>query len=158
MTTNTTPEDRLHAAGLALPTREGPAYDYLPVRRNGDTIYLAGTLGKENGAVQNLGKVGAEIAEAEAARQMEICALQALNWLKEAAGGNLGRITGILQLKCYIACTAEFDGISRIADSATGVFVTAFGEAGKHPRSVLGMMRLPQDAPVMIDLIAGVRD
>jgi hypothetical protein len=38
------------------------------------------------------------------------------------------------------------------------VFVTALGEAGKHPRSVLGMMRLPQDAPVMIDLIAGVRD
>lgn len=158
MTTNTTPEDRLRAAGLALPPREDPAYDYLPVRRDGNTVYLAGTLGKENGAVQNLGKVGAEIAEAEAARQMKICALQALNWLKEVAGGDLGRITSILQLKFYIACTAEFDGISRIADSATGVFVTAFGEAGKHPRSVLGMMRLPQDAPVMIDLIAGVRD
>ena len=158
MTTNTTPEDRLRAAGLALPPREGPAYDYLPVRRDGNTVYLAGTLGKENGAVQNLGKVGAEIAEAEATRQMKICALQALNWLKEAAGGDLGRITSILQLKCYIACTAEFDGISRIADSATGVFVTAFGEVGKHPRSVLGMVRLPQDAPVMIDLIAVVRD
>ena len=158
MTTNTTPEDRLRAAGLALPPREGPAYDYLPVRRDGNTVYLAGTLGKENGAVQNLGKVGAEIAEAEATRQMKICALQALNWLKEAAGGDLVRVTNILQLKCYIACTAEFDGISRIADSATGVFVTAFGEAGKHPRSVLGMMRLPQDAPVMIDLIAEVRD
>ena len=82
MTTNTTPEDRLRAAGLALPPREGPAYDYLPVRRDGNTVYLAGTLGKENGAVQNLGKVGAEIAEAEAARQMKICALQALNWLR----------------------------------------------------------------------------
>ena len=158
MTTTPTPEDRLHAAGLALPPREGPAYDYLPVRRDRNTVYLAGTLGTENGAVQNLGKVGAEIAEVEAARQMKICALQAMNWLKEVAGGDLGRITSILQLKCYIACTAEFDGISRIADSATGVFVTALGEAGKHPRSVLGMMRLPQDAPVMIDLIAGVRD
>lgn len=158
MSENTSPEERLRAAGLDLPPREGPAYDYLPVRRDGDTIYLAGTLGKENGAVQKLGKVGADIDEAEAARQMQICALQALNWLKEAADGDLGRITGILQLKCYVACTAEFDGISRIADSATGVFVTAFGEAGKHPRSVLGMMRLPQDAPVMIDLIAGMRD
>ena len=158
MSENASPEDRLRAAGLELPTREGPAYDYLPVRRDGATIYLAGTLGKENGTVQRLGKVGAEIDEAEAARQMQICALQALNWLKEVTGQDLGRITGILQLKCYIACTAEFSGISRIADSATGVFVNAFGEAGRHPRSVLGMMRLPQDAPVMIDLIAGVRD
>ncbi|MDC0033051.1 RidA family protein [Alphaproteobacteria bacterium] len=153
-----TPEDRLRAAGLELPTREGPTYDYLPVKRDGNTIYLAGTLGKEMGAVQNLGKVGAEIEETEAARQMQICALQALNWLKEAAGGDLNRVTGILQLKCYVACTLDFEGISRIADHATGVFVTAFGEAGKHPRSVLGMMRLPQDAPVMIDLIAGVRE
>ena len=95
--------------------------------------------------------------ETEVARQMQICTLQALNWLKHAAGGDLGRIDGILQLKCYVACTAEFDGISRIADSATRVFVTAFGDAGKHPRSVLGMMRLPQDAPVMIDLIAGLK-
>ena len=152
-----TPEDRLRAAGLTLPDREGPAYDYEPFKRDGNTVYLAGTLGKENGAVQNLGKVGAEIDEAEAARQMQICALQALNWLKHATGGDLARIDGILQLKCYIACTAQFDGISRIADSATRVFVTAFGDAGKHPRSVLGMMRLPQDAPVMIDLIARLR-
>jgi len=154
MSSPITPEDRLHAAGLELPAREGPAYDYLPVKLHDGIIYLAGTLGKENGAVQRHGKVGADIEEIEANRQMRICALQALNWLKEAAGGDLSRVTGILQLKCYIACTEDFEGISRIADQATEVFVTAFGEAGKHPRSVLGMKRLPQDAPVMIDLIA----
>ena len=77
--------------------------------------------------------------------------------MKHAAEGDLGRIDGILQLKCYVACTAEFDGISRIADNATRVFVTAFSDAGNHPRSVLGMMRLPQDAPVMIDLVAGLK-
>ena len=158
MPANLTPEERLNSAGLALPQREGPAYDYLPMRRDGDKIYLAGTLGKENGAVQNFGKVGAEIEEIEAGRQMEVCALQAINWLKEATDGDLAKITGILQLKCYIACTADFDGISRIADYATAVFVAAFGESGRHPRSVLGMMRLPQNAPVMIDLIASVRD
>jgi len=152
-----TPEDRLRAAGLTLPDREGPAYNYEPFKLDGNTVYLAGTLGKENGAVQNLGKVGAEIDEAEAARQIQICALQALNWLKHAAEGDLGRIDGILQLKCYVACTAEFDGISRIADNATRVFVTAFSDSGNHPRSVLGMMRLPQDAPVMIDLVAGLK-
>ena len=149
-----TPEDRLRAAGLELPDREGPAYDYLPVKTHAGLIYLAGTLGKENGVVPRLGKVGAEIEEIEASRQMRICALQGLNWLKEAAGGDLSRITGLLQLKCYIACTDDFDGISNIADHATDIFVTAFGEAGKHPRSVLGVKRLPQDAPVMIDLIA----
>lgn len=158
MTVSDAVENRLRAAGLELPPREGPAFDYDPFKRDGNCIYLAGTLGKENGAVQNLGKVGAEIDETEAFRQMQICALQALNWLKAAADGDLGRINGILQLKAYVACTADFDGMSRVADGASGVFMTAFGEAGRHPRSVLGMMRLPQNAPVMIDLIAGIAE
>ncbi|NBP71939.1 MAG: RidA family protein [Alphaproteobacteria bacterium] len=67
------------------------------------------------------------------------------------------RVTGVLQLKCYVACTPEFDGISRVADHASKVFMTAFGDDGRHPRSVLGMMRLPQNAPVMIDLIARLK-
>jgi len=158
MTVPCNPEDRLRAVGIELPKRESPAFDYLPLKNHSGTVYLAGTLGKEDGMVQNLGKVGAEIDEDEASRQMQICALQTMNWLKEATGGHLERVNGILQLKCYVACTIDFDGISRIADHATELFVTAFGEAGKHPRSVLGVIRLPQDAPVMIDLIASIED
>lgn len=157
MTKQSHVEFRLAAIGLNLPPREGPAYNYDPYKRDGDTVYLAGTLGKEDGAVQNLGRVGAEISEDEAGRQMQICALQALNWLREAAAGDLDRVRGVLQLKCYVACTPEFDGISRVADHASKVFMTAFGDDGRHPRSVLGMMRLPQNAPVMIDLVAGLR-
>ena len=56
-----TPENRLSAAGLSLPPMEGPDYDYEPIKREGNILYLAGTLGKENGAVQTLGKVGAEV-------------------------------------------------------------------------------------------------
>ncbi len=150
-------ENRLKASGFELPPREGPAFDYDPFKRDGDRVYLAGTLGKERGVVQHLGRVGAEIDEAEAFRQMQICALQALNWLKEAADGDLDRVSAILQLRVYVACTAEFDGISRIADGASRMFMTALGENGRHPRSVLGMMRLPQNAPVMIDLVAKVK-
>ncbi len=150
------PETQLHAAGLSLPERESPAYDYDPYKLFNGVVYLAGQLGKEEGRVVNLGKVGREIEEAEATRQMQICALQALCWLKAAAGGDLGRVAGILQLRCYVACTESFDGISRIADHASNVFVTAFGADGRHPRSVLGMMRLPQNAPVMLDLQAAI--
>ena len=157
MTHTSQTENRLAAVGLSLPPREGPAYDYDPFKRSGDTVYLAGTLGKETGAVQNLGRVGAEVAEEEACRQMQICALQALNWLREAAEGDLDQVAGVLQLKCYIACSPDFDGMSRVADQASKVFITAFGNDGRHPRSVLGMMRLPQNAPVMIDLVAKLR-
>ena len=99
MTDASQTEKRLAAIGLSLPPREGPAYYYDPFKRDGATVYLAGTLGKENGAVQNLGKVGAEISEKEAGRQMQICALQAMNWLRKAADGDLDRVASIFQLK-----------------------------------------------------------
>lgn len=151
------PETRLRAAGLTLPEPGRPAFDYEPYKLHGGIVYMAGQLAKEDGEIAAFGKVNRDISEEEAARQMQICALQALNWLKIAADGDLDRVDGILQLRCYVACTEDFDGISRIADHASGVFTTAFGDAGKHPRSVLGMMRLPQNAPVMIDLQAAIR-
>lgn len=151
------PETRLRDAGLALPAPGKPAFDYEPYKRHDGIVYLAGQLAKEDGVIAAFGKVDRDVDETEATRQMQICALQALNWLQHAADGDLSRVDGILQLRCYVACTEEFDGISRIADHASGVFTTAFGDAGKHPRSVLGMMRLPQNAPVMIDLQAAIR-
>ena len=54
MTDASQTEKRLAAIGLSLPPREGPAYDYDPFKRDGATVYLAGTLGKENGAVRLL--------------------------------------------------------------------------------------------------------
>jgi enamine deaminase RidA (YjgF/YER057c/UK114 family) len=152
-----TPEKRLADAGHIIPEPGLPAFDYEPLKSHGEVIYLAGQLAKEGGEVARLGRVGAEIDEAEAARQMRLCALHALGWLQRAAGGELSRVRGVLHLNAYVACTAEFDGISRVADAASNIFVTAFGDAGKHPRSVLGMMRLPRQAPVMIDLRAVLR-
>ena len=151
------PETRLRDAGLTLPEPGRPAFDYEPYKLHDGVVYLAGQLAKEDGEIAAFGKVDRDIDEAEAARQMQVSALQALNWMKHAADGDLDRVDAILQLRCYVACTEAFDGISRIADHASRVFTTAFGDAGKHPRSVLGMMRLPRNAPVMIDLQAAIR-
>jgi enamine deaminase RidA (YjgF/YER057c/UK114 family) len=149
-----TPENRLARQGLALPVAGNPAFDYEPFKTHGDVVYLAGQLAKEAGEVTRLGRVGAEIDEAEGVRQMRLCALHSLAWLKQAAGGELSNVRGILHLNAYIACTAEFDGISRLADAASRILIDALGPDGRHPRSVLGLMRLPRNAPVMIDLKA----
>ena len=59
-------------------------------------------------------------------------------------------------MKVYVACNNKFDGISRIADEVSSVFIDKLGENGRHPRSVIGVERLPQNSPVMIDLRAAV--
>ena len=134
-----------------------PDFNYLPFKVHNGIIYLAGQLAKENGLVKNKGKVLEEISESEASRQIKICAEHALSWLKIAAENNNSEIDSILDLKVYVSCDKSFDGISRLGDKASEVFIEKLGEKGKHPRSVLAVLRLPQNAPVMIDLRASIK-
>lgn len=145
------PKQNLIDKGLVLPIVEDPAFNYAPLSIHQDVVYLAGQLAKENGTVAETGRVMIDVSEPEAARQMQLCALQSLARLQSALG-TLDDVTAILHMNAYVACDHEYPGMSRLADHASAVFITAYGEAGRHPRSVLGMTRLPQNAPVMIDL------
>ena len=134
-----------------------PDFNYLPYKVYNNIVYLAGQLAKEDGAVKNIGKVLKDISEDEASRQMEICAKHSFLWLEVAAKNSNTEIESILDLKVYVSCEENFDGISRLADKASSVFIEKLGEKGKHTRSVLGVTRLPQNAPVMIDLRASLK-
>ena len=134
-----------------------PDFNYLPFKVHNGIVYLAGQLAKENGLVKNIGRVLEEISEDEASRQMTLCAEHSLSWLKIAAQNHGSELESILDLKVYVSCKKNFDGISRLADKASEVFIKQLGEKGKHPRSVLAVLRLPQNAPGMIDLRAAIK-
>ena len=134
-----------------------PDFNYLPFKVHNEVVYLAGQLAKERGAVRKTGRVLKEITELEASRQIEICSQHAFSWLQIAAENNNSEIDSILDLKVYVSCDTSFEGISRLADKASEVFIEKLGEKRRHPRSVLAVLRLPQNAPVMIDLRASIK-
>ena len=134
-----------------------PDFNYLPFKVHNNVVYLAGQLAKENGLVKNLGRVTEQISVLEAERQIKICAQHAYSWLEIAAKANKCYIDSILDLRVYVSCNKEFDGISKLADKASKFFIKKLGDNGSHPRSVLAVTRLPQNAPVMIDLRASLK-
>ena len=134
-----------------------PDFNYLPFKVHNEVVYLAGQLAKERGAVRKTGRVLKEITELEASRQIEICSQHAFSWLQIAAENNSSEIDSILDLKVYVSCDRSFEGISKLADKASEVFIEKLGEKGRHPRSVLAVLRLPQNSPVMIDLRASIK-
>ena len=134
-----------------------PDFNYLPFKVHNEVVYLAGQLAKERGAVRKTGRVLKEITELEASRQIKICSQHGFSWLQIAAENNNSEIDSILDLKVYVSCDTNFEGISRLADKASEVFIEKLGEKGRHPRSVLAVLRLPQNAPVMIDLRASIK-
>jgi enamine deaminase RidA (YjgF/YER057c/UK114 family) len=151
------PEARLAALGLTLPTVVPPVAAYVPAVRTGNYVYTAGQLPVVNGELTVTGKVGAGVGVAEASALARTCALNALAAAASVAGG-LAAIRRIVKVTGFVASAPDFTQQAQVVNGASELLIAVFGEAGRHARSAVGMAVLPLDAPVEVELIAEVAD
>ena len=148
----------LAAAGLELPQAHPTKYDYIPLSIHERTAFLAGQIPKTGaGAILHSGRVGREVTLEQARDAARLCVLQGLAWLESLAGG-LDNVAKVLRIDVFVAADENFLDISDVADAASGVLAIAFDRAGRHPRSVLGVSRLPRNAPVLVELTVALYD
>lgn len=149
-------EARLAEIGLSVPEVVPPVASYQPAVVVDGVVYVSGQLPFVDGALPLTGKVGAEVTEEQAHELARVCALNCIGALK-AAVGDLDRITRIAKVGGFVASVPSFTGQPKVLNGASEVFGAAFGEAGQHARSAVGVTVLPLDTPVEVDLIAHVR-
>jgi enamine deaminase RidA (YjgF/YER057c/UK114 family) len=147
------PEQRLAALGLALPTVTRPLAAYVPAVRSGGFVYTSGQLPFVDGQLLATGKVGAEVEVAEAAALARTCALNALAAAASVAG-SLSAIKRIVKVTGFVASAPGFTGQAQVVNGASELLIEVFGEAGRHARSAVGMAVLPLDTPVEVEMIA----
>ena len=56
-----------------------------------------------------------------------------------------------------VACSAGFKDQSKVVNGASELFVSLFGDAGRHARTALGVTALPADMAVEIEAIVSLR-
>ena len=152
-----TPEERLAALGLELPTVTPPLASYVPAVRTGGYVYTSGQLPMADGALLMTGKVGAEVSVAEAAALARVCALNALAAVAAVTGG-LSAVQRVVKVTGFVASAPDFTGQAQVINGASELLQQVFGDAGQHARSAVGMAVLPLDAPVEVELIVQVGD
>ncbi len=151
--------EKLAALGLGLPPDWTPRGRFLPWRRDGAVVYLSGQICEWDGAVTLTGPVEDSPEAVEAARKAaEICALNLLYRLREAAEGDLDRVDCVLRLGGFVNCVPGFGQSPRVIDGATDLFIALFGENGWHARTAVGVSGLPGNAAVEVDAIVRLRD
>ncbi len=150
-------ENRLHEMGLALPPAAEPAFQYVAVTLHGGIAYVSGQLPKVDGTVRLTGKVGADVTLEQAQDAARICILQGLACLTEALGRS-DRIARILKITGFVASAPGFNDQPKVLDAASFLLVDAFGDAGQHARSAVGVAELPRNAPVEIEMIVAISD
>ena len=150
-----TPEDRLAELGLSVPDVVPPVAAYVPAVQTGNLVYTAGQLPMRAGSLMATGKVGGDVTPEQGAECAQQCALNAIAAVKSVVG-DLSRVVRVVKAVAFVASTPDFTGQPGVANGASELIGTVFGDAGKHARSAVGVPVLPLDAPVEVELIVEV--
>ena len=150
-----TPEDRLAELGLSVPSVVPPVAAYVPAVRSGSHVFTAGQLPMRDGAMLATGKVGDAVSVEQAAECAQQCALNALAAVASQVG-DLSHVRRIVKVVVFVASSPDFTGQPVVANGASELLGTVFGDAGVHARSAVGVTALPLDAPVEVELVVEV--
>ena len=150
-----TPEQKLAELGLSVPEVAKPVAAYVPAVRTGNYVFTSGQLPMKSGELMTTGKVGGEVTEEEAVACAQQCALNAIAAVK-AEIGDLSLVKRIVKVVAFVASTPDFTGQPQVANGASELFGTVFGDAGVHARSAVGVPVLPLDSPVEVELLVEV--
>jgi enamine deaminase RidA (YjgF/YER057c/UK114 family) len=146
-------EDNLAKLGITLPNVVAPSANYVPARRVGNQIYISGQVPSEGGKDKYTGKVGSTYSVEEAQAAARLCAINILSQLKQALGGDLGNVVGVVRLGGFVNAEPEFGDHPKVLNGASDLMVSVFGEAGRHARAAVGCYSLPRNVPVEVDAI-----
>ena len=151
-----TPYQRLNELGLELFTPATPMANYVPFVLAGSLLFLSGQGPREADGSLHTGKVGADVGVEEAYGDARLTGLNLLS-VAHMALGDLGRVARVVKVLGMVNAVPDFTGHPHVINGASDLFVSVFGEAGRHARSAVGMGSLPGNITVEIEAILEVR-
>lgn len=154
--TATTPEQRLAAAGHRLPAAPQPRGHYapfhlLPMPHGGRSLAVSGQTSRVEGvAIAGICTSGEPLDRARAAA--EVAMLNLLAAVAAACGGALPERLDVCRVRGFLRTTADFTAHSAVLDAASAVLHTAWPDALRPARTVVGVASLPDSAFIEIEL------
>src|SRR5262245_38470102 len=140
-------QTRLNELGITLPAVAGPFGAYVPVKRVGQLLYVAGQLPMKDGKLLAVGHVPSRASIDDAKQAARQCVVNALGAIR-AIEGSLDHVVGVVRVGVFVNSDATFTKQPDVANGASELLLELFGDAGKHVRAAVGVNTLPLDASV----------
>lgn len=151
------PEARLHALSIELPTAPDPVANYVTAVQTGNMLYVSGTGPRKADGSLIQGKVGGDLTEEEGYQAARAAGLRILATVRKNLG-SLDRVERLVKALGMVNATPDFGEQPKVINGFSDLMVEIFGEqAGKGARSAVGMGSLPFNIPVEIEAIFQVR-
>lgn len=142
----------LKQKNIILPQVPKPAGNYQPFVRSGNLVFI-NQVALKDGKIFNPGKLGVEVNEQQVKDATQVTMLNVLSVLKEAVGGDLGRVKQCVQLTGIFNTKDDYTKHADLMNIASDLTVEVFGEKGKHARATFGASSIPVNSSVEIQAI-----
>lgn len=146
---------RLAELGLTLPVAPKPVAAYLPFRRSGNLLFIAGQIPMRDGKLIAIGSLPHKVKMEQAADCARQCVLNGLANIK-AAIGSLDNVKQFVRIGVFVCSEPGFYDQPKVANAASELLAQIFGDAGQHARAAVGSVALPLGAPVEIEFVVEV--
>ena len=152
-------ENKLKELGYQLPPRrQGSMGNFIPAVTAGNLVFLSGHgAGLPEGGFLHVGKLGADVTIEQGYDAARLTMLNLLTSLKGEIG-DLDRVKRIVKLLCMINCAPDFGDTPRVANGASDLLISLWGENGRHARSAVGMSSLPAGMAVEIEMVVELKE
>jgi enamine deaminase RidA (YjgF/YER057c/UK114 family) len=147
---------KLSSLQITLPPVAGPFGAYVPAKRVGNLVYVAGQLPMKDGKLLATGQVPSRCSVDQAKLASRQCVINALGAVQSVLG-NLDTLTGVARVGAFVSSDDSFTQQPQIANGASEFLLELFGDPGKHARAAVGVNTLPLDASVEIEFIFETR-
>jgi enamine deaminase RidA (YjgF/YER057c/UK114 family) len=148
------PLEALQHLGLTLPSPPAPGGNYMSAKTVGNIVYLSGVISQTADGILT-GTMGIDRSIDEGYAAARACALLQLAVLQRHLG-SLSKVRGILTVNGYVNSVAGFADSPKVINGASDLFISVFGEAGRHVRAAIGVSGLPRHALVELQMTVEV--
>ncbi|MCP5266835.1 MAG: RidA family protein [Burkholderiaceae bacterium] len=149
-------DQRLESLGIVLPPVPRPVGNYVGGVVSGGLLFMSGCGPRRADGSAITGKLGDGL---DVARGYEAARLVGLNMLSNIRDvlGSLDRVERVVKVLGMVNATPGFTATPAVIDGFSDLFVEVFGpERGRGARSAVGMVTLPNEIAVEVEMILQV--
>jgi enamine deaminase RidA (YjgF/YER057c/UK114 family) len=147
---------KLASLSITLPPVSGPFGAYVPAKRVGNLVFVAGQLPMKEGKLLATGQVPSRCSIEQAREAARQCIINALAAVQSLSGG-VDQLIGVVRVGAFVSSDTTFSDQPKVADAASEFLKELFGDAGQHVRAAVGVNTLPRDGSVEIEVVFEAR-
>jgi enamine deaminase RidA (YjgF/YER057c/UK114 family) len=150
-------EKKLKELGLELPPPFKSVGNYVGGVRTGNLLFMSGCGPRLNDGSAITGKLGKDLTIEQGYQAARQVGLNMLNNIRMELG-SLDKVKRVVKVLGMVNATPEFSDTPKVMNGFSDLFVEVFGENGRGARSAVGMITLPSQIAVEVEMVLEVED